>query len=146
MVDQMELKGFADGRTILLMEDNEINAMIASNQLTSAGFNVKWGADGAQGVEEYLNSDAGHFCCVITDLMMPTLDGTETAKKSRNSGRTDCGLPILAITANAYAGKFTSPEETGINKCLLKPYNKNELLEWVYYNIMEYEAVNVSGN
>lgn len=139
MVTEEEMKDFAAGRKLLLLEDNEINAMIAQAQLKSVGFEVEWVVDGAKGFEAYMASDENHYSCIITDMMMPVMDGPETAKRVRKSGRNDADIPILAITANSYAGRMDSIQNCGINKCILKPYKKNELLQWVYDNVLSYE-------
>ena len=146
MISDERLREFAAGRKLLLIEDNEINALIAENQLKSVGFEVEWVTDGQQGVKMYMDSPSNHFSCIITDLMMPVMDGVETAKHVRQSGRDDAGIPILAITANSYAGKDAEYKESGIAECITKPYKKQELLEWVYTNVSEYEGIDVSGN
>ena len=146
MFSDEEIKAFADGRRLMLVEDNEINALIAETQLKSAGFTVEWFQDGAQGLERYMNTDQGYFSCIITDLMMPVMDGPETAKRIRNSGRGDSEIPIIAITANAFAANLDSYRESGINRCFIKPYNKKELLEFVCENVKKYEENSVAVN
>ena len=142
MIADNNLREFASGRKLLLVEDNEINALIAENQLKSVGFEVSWVTDGEQGVKLYMDSPENHFSCVITDIMMPVMDGAETAKLIRSSGRADAGIPILAITANTYARK----DDDEFTACLMKPYKKQDLLEWIYTNVSEYEGIDVPGN
>lgn len=138
------IKDFAAGRHILLIEDNEINAQISIAQLEPFGFTMEWAEDGARGVSMFLTSEPGYYSCIITDLMMPVMDGMEAARKIRDCGREDAGLPIVAITANAFSKDLDEYGESGINACMLKPYNKMDLVDWIIKNVSEHEGLDVS--
>lgn len=146
MFREEEINDFAVGRNILLMEDNEINAQIAEAQLKPAGFNVVWAENGREGVDIYLDSDPSFFCCVITDIMMPEIDGYEAAKMIRESGRNDAGLPILGITANVFSAESESVKNKDLNQFITKPYKRTALLEWIYVNVNKYEGIDVTNN
>ena len=126
MISSEDIKNFASGRNILLVEDNEINAGIARAQLEPAGFNVAWVDDGSKACEM-------------------VMDGMEAAKVIRNSDRADSNIPILGITANAFSNKDSLSSESVINSVISKPYKREDLLEWIYSSVMEYEKTDVTG-
>ncbi|MCQ2518895.1 MAG: response regulator [Lachnospiraceae bacterium] len=141
MFKEEELVVFAEGKSILLMEDNEINAQIAESQLVPMGFNVEWAENGRMGLEMFLGSEENHFCCIITDIMMPEMDGFEAASNIRKSGRSDAKIPVLGVTANTYAEKEVKGNKD-INQFITKPYKRNDLIEWICNDVMSYEAIN----
>ena len=145
MISIEDLKQFASGRNILLVEDNEINAGIARAQLEPAGFNVAWVDDGSKACEMFMNSSPHYYSAIVTDLMMPVMDGMEAAKVIRNSDRADSNIPILGITANAFSNKDSLSSESVINSVISKPYKREELLDWIYSSVMEYEKTDVTG-
>lgn len=145
MISIEDLKQFASGRNILLVEDNEINAGIAKAQLEPAGFNVVWVDDGSKACELFMNSRPHHYCAIVTDLIMPVMDGMEAAKVIRNSDRADSNIPILGITANAFSNNDSLSSESVINSVISKPYKREELLDWIYSSVMEYEKTDVTG-
>lgn len=138
--------GFGEGRHVLLMEDNEINANIIIAQLTPEGYLVDWVIDGEKGLRKFEESRECYYSCVITDLMMPIMDGHEASRRIRDLGRKDSQLPILGLTANAFSEDLVTYKDCGINKCVIKPYDRKELLEWLRENISEYERIDVTDN
>lgn len=134
---------FGQGRRILLIEDNEINAQITKLQLEEQSYEVIVTNDGQEGLDAYLQSQEHYFSAVVTDIMMPVMDGTEATMAIRRSERSDSNLPILAITANAFPQDLLEYESCGINKCLTKPYKKNEVFDFLYQFITEYEKSDV---
>ena len=88
---------------VLLAEDNELNMEIAETFLTDAGVQITKAYNGKEEVERYLEQPAGTFDAILTDLMMPIMDGCEAARAIRSSGRADAeSIPIIALTANAF--------------------------------------------
>ena len=91
------------GMRVLLAEDNELNMEIAETFLTDAGVQITKAYNGKEEVERYLEQPAGTFDAILTDLMMPIMDGCEAARAIRSSGRADAeSIPIIALTANAF--------------------------------------------
>lgn len=142
MIAEEEILAFASGRNLLLVEDNEINAQIAEAQLKPAGFNVVWAENGELGLEKYLESEPGFYSAIITDLMMPVMDGIEVALHVRKSERSDSELPILGITANAFPKELGTFKDGGLDGCLTKPYKREQILEWLYDKVTGYEDLN----
>ncbi|WP_291323341.1 PAS domain S-box protein [Desulfonatronospira sp.] len=109
------------GKTILLVEDNEINLEVAFNFLEKTGASVVTAEDGAQGVEKVFihNPDL-----VLMDLQMPVMDGYNAAREIRKS-RPD--LPIIALTAAVMQDDVRQSREAGMNDHLGKPIDSEEL-------------------
>jgi len=93
----------------------------------------------------FMNSSPHYYSAIVTDLMMPVMDGMEAAKVIRNSDRADSNIPILGITANAFSNKDSLSSESVINSVISKPYKREELLDWIYSSVMEYEKTDVTG-
>ena len=74
---------------MLLAEDNELNMEIAETFLTDAGVQITKAYNGKEEVERYLEQPAGTFDAILTDLMMPVMDGYEAVREIRSSGRAD---------------------------------------------------------
>lgn len=134
-VSKEELLQVTQGKLVLLIEDNEINAQITKHQLSDIGFTVEWVEDGALGLKRFMASTEHYYNLIVTDVMMPVMDGNEMSEKIRTSGRADAEIPIIAITANAYSMEGDSWGQSGINECLLKPYNKQELYSLIYKHL-----------
>ena len=144
--NQIEALMHLRGKKILLVEDNEINAQITMLQLKEAGFEVFWCEDGKAGLDKYLESEPGTYSIIVTDIMMPVMDGNEMVEKIRARGREDANVPVLAITANAFPQDLLRFENSGINKCITKPYKKSVMLDYICKYIMEFEHINVFDN
>ena len=118
----------ARGRSILIAEDNEINAEIMSIQMEDFGLKVEYADNGQAALDAFNASEENHFSLIIMDIMMPELDGHEATKLVRASGRADANLPIIAITANTFdAEEIIASGE--MDSCITKPYNKRELYQ-----------------
>lgn len=125
-----------DMGTVLLVEDNEINAEIAMLQLKDFGFKVEWVANGARAVERFGESSEDFFSLIVMDIMMPVMDGLEATRIIRKLEREDAKtVPIIAITANAFPEDKAASFENGVTSFLTKPYGKKQLFETIT-NIM----------
>ena len=116
------------GKRVLLVEDNEINMEIARIQLESFGLVVETAEDGMEALEKFINSPPGHYHLIVMDIMMPRMDGLEATRRIRKSGREDAAtIPIVAMTANAFAEDIHKSKESGMNYHLSKPFDKEQL-------------------
>lgn len=121
-----------EGIRVLLAEDNELNREIAVFVLEDEGIHVVEAVDGQQAVETFVNKPEYYFDAVLMDIMMPSMDGYEATKAIRNSGKRDSdAIPIIAMTANAFAEDRRKTKEAGMNAHLAKPLNISELLETI---------------
>lgn len=116
------------GMNVLLAEDNELNAEIAQALLESEGIVVTRTADGNETVNLYVGRPAGSFDAILMDIMMPGMDGYEATRAIRLSGKPDAAdIPIIALTANAFAEDAKAARDAGMNAHLPKPLDFEKL-------------------
>lgn len=116
------------GMNVLLAEDNELNAEIAQALLESEGIVVTRAADGNEAVDLYVGRPAGSFDAILMDIMMPGMDGYEATRAIRLSEKVDAAdIPIIALTANAFAEDAKAAHDAGMNAHLSKPLDFNKL-------------------
>ncbi len=122
----------AQGRLILVAEDDEINRKVISEQLSLLGYACEIATDGLKALA--LWRERGH-ALLITDMHMPHMDGYTLARTIREQEAGRGRLPILALTANAIRGEAARAHAAGIDKYLTKPIQlkalQNELEEWL---------------
>ena len=116
------------GMSVLLAEDNELNAEIAQTLLESEDIVVTRAADGNQTVDLYVGRPAGSFDAILMDIMMPGMDGYEATRAIRLSEKADAtDIPIIALTANAFVEDAKAAHDAGMNAHLPKPLEINKL-------------------
>jgi two-component system, sensor histidine kinase and response regulator len=113
------------GRRILLVEDNEVNRLLAAELLTDLGIEVTVALNGREGVDRL---QAEPFDLVLMDIQMPVMDGFTATKLIRADGRFQ-SLPIVAMTAHAMSGDRERSLNAGMNDHLTKPISPNQLTE-----------------
>lgn len=115
---------------VLLVEDNEINQEIASLVLEEEGISVEIASNGEEGVEKLKDSKPGYFDVVLMDVQMPVMNGYEATKAIRGlENEALAKIPIIAMTANAYAEDIQNAEEAGMDGHIAKPFDPDKLLE-----------------
>lgn len=118
------------GLHILLAEDNELNAEIAEVLLREQGAEVSVASDGKQAFEIFRSNPAGTFDVILMDIMMPVMDGYEATKAIRDLSREDAKkIPIIAVTANAFAEDRQKVLDAGLNDHIAKPIDMGTLTE-----------------
>ena len=116
------------GMSVLLAEDNELNAEIAQALLESEGIVVTHAADGNEAVDLYVSRPAGSFDAILMDIMMPGMNGYEATRAIRLSEKADAAdIPIIALTANAFVEDAKAAHDAGMNAHLSKPLDFNKL-------------------
>lgn len=116
------------GMNVLLAEDNDLNAEIAQALLESEDIVVTRAADGSEAVDLYVGRPAGSFDAILMDVMMPGMDGYEATRAIRLSEKVDAAdIPIIALTANAFAEDAQAAHDAGMNAHLPKPLDFNKL-------------------
>ena len=122
----------AEGRRVLVAEDNELNREIAVDLLEEAGFLVDAAEDGAEALEKVKNAPAGYYALVLMDLRMPVMDGHSAARAIRaleDPGKAN--VPIVALSANTFDEDRRRSAESGMNAHLAKPLDVDRLLELI---------------
>ena len=113
---------------ILLAEDNAINALLTRTLLEADGHTVETVEDGLLAVEAMKSSK---YDLIFMDMRMPNMDGLEATRKIRAMGNVSKGLPIIALTANAFDDDRNACFDSGMNDFMTKPVSAEELSEMV---------------
>ncbi|MBQ9066646.1 MAG: response regulator, partial [Clostridia bacterium] len=116
------------GKRALLVEDNEINAEIARMILGQFGLEVDWAENGEIGVNILQHMGQGYYDVVLMDIQMPVMNGYEAARAIRAlPGGYYGGIPIIAMSANAYDEDVRDCLEAGMNAHVAKPFDPEQL-------------------
>jgi CheY-like chemotaxis protein len=118
----------AAGLRILLADDNPVNCRIATLMLEKAGHQIDVVNDGAAAVETVRAKD---YDLVLMDVQMPGVDGLEATRQIRQLPRERAGIPVIAITANAWEGDEQRCLDAGMNDYVTKPIDRARLLRKV---------------
>ena len=122
------------GKHILLAEDNELNWEVARELLSVLELELDWVENGQACVERFEKSPVGYYDAIIMDVRMPIMDGYEATAAIRELEREDTGLPIIAMTADAFSEDIQKCLECGMNDHLAKPID----IETVAYKLKKY--------
>ncbi len=116
------------GKKLLLAEDNDINLEMALEILCSAGFEVDTATNGKEAYEKFFASAVGTYDAILMDIQMPIMDGLTAAKRIRMSIHPEAeSIPILAMTANAFADDISQSFAVGMNAHISKPIDLKQL-------------------
>ena len=126
-----------DGLKVLLVEDNELNAEIAMVQLEELGMQITRACDGEEAVTLFANHPPGTFDIILMDVMMPKMNGYEATNSIRTLENRPDGetIPIIAMTANAFAEDVQASLDAGMNGHLSKPIVIDEVVKTILRNI-----------
>lgn len=117
-----------EGLRVLLAEDNELNREIAIALLERKGIIVDAAENGQICVDKFKAAAVGYYDAVLMDLRMPVMNGYEATKAIRAMDRADAKLPIIAMTADAFAEDMQRCLEVGMNAHMAKPIDMNKLM------------------
>ena len=117
-----------EGLRLLLAEDNELNREIAVTLLKRKGIIVDEAEDGQICVDKFKAAPVGYYKAVLMDLRMPVMNGFEATKAIRALAREDAKVPIIAMTADAFAEDVQRCLEVGMNAHMAKPMDVEKLL------------------
>ncbi len=127
---QQDINKDFTGKKILLAEDNDLNAEIASEILSDVGFGVERAGDGQICVDMLSNQPAHYYDVILMDVQMPNLNGYGATKKIRNlNDKEKAGIPIIAMTANAFDEDRKEAIAAGMNAHVAKPIDISKLME-----------------
>ena len=123
----------ARGLSVLVAEDNEINALLMRSLLTRLGHHAVITTNGEEAMESWLaaKSAGAPYDLVLMDIQMPQLDGIETTKRirAREAGQPGRQTPILALTANTLVEDRYACFEAGMDGFLIKPLDREKLAD-----------------
>ncbi|HEX8413665.1 MAG TPA: PAS domain S-box protein [Sphingomicrobium sp.] len=114
---------------ILVAEDHDVNQLLITAMLGKLGFVPEMAADGAEAVRLVLESAASNvpYSLVFMDMQMPEIDGLEASRRIRAEGFDAAALPIIALTANAYADDVEACQSAGMQAHIAKPFTLENL-------------------
>ena len=114
----LDLSGFR----ALLVEDNDLNAEIAQELLEMSGLIVERAADGTEAVDKMFGCEDGYYDILFMDIQMPNMNGYDATRAIRAMDRSYCKqVPIVAMTANAFAEDVQAAKTVGMNEHIAKP-------------------------
>jgi len=123
--------GSGKGHRLLLVEDNEINQLVASELLKEAGYRIDIANNGVEAINRLSETQSSPcYSLILMDCQMPEMDGFETTRQIRAgaAGEEFIRLPIIAMTANAMQGDKERCIEAGMDDYLTKPIQSTQLM------------------
>ncbi len=125
-------------RRILIAEDNDINQVVTTKVLASAGYECEIAENGAQALEAL---SQGAFDLVLMDCQMPEMDGFEATRRFRQCEKAEATssrrVPVIALTANALAGDRERCLDAGMTDYISKPIDPTKLIDMIEHYIEE---------
>ena len=119
----LELKG----KHVLVAEDNELNWEVASELLSVLEMDLEWVENGRQCVEKFQSAPEGYYDAILMDVRMPVMDGYAATAAIRKLERADAGVPIIAMTADAFSEDIQRCLECGMDDHLAKPIDMQDV-------------------
>jgi signal transduction histidine kinase/FixJ family two-component response regulator/HPt (histidine-containing phosphotransfer) domain-containing protein/HAMP domain-containing protein len=119
------------GLRVLVVDDNELNRLVARGLLEAGGMRVDLAEDGADAVDKLQSSPDGTYAAVLMDMQMPIMDGLTATRQLRAQPRF-AALPIVAMTANATARDIERSRQAGMNDHLIKPVLESSLWDTLH--------------
>ena len=116
-----------NGMHILLAEDNDLNWEIANELLSSLGMELDWAENGQICAEKFVQSPVGYYDAILMDLRMPVMNGYQATQAIRATDRADKDLPIIAMTADAFAEDIQKCLDCGMNAHVAKPIDVRDI-------------------
>ncbi len=126
--DESEEENDFTGKHVLLAEDIDINWEIANEIFSAVGLQLEWAVNGQECVDKFVSSEVGFYDAILMDVRMPVMNGYDATRAIRALDRPDKDLPIIAMTADAFADDAQRCFESGMNDHLTKPLDIRECM------------------
>lgn len=119
-----------EGKRVLLVEDNDLNREIAEEIIGSVGVKVESAVNGKEALEVFTERGEGYYDLIFMDIQMPVMNGYDAARAIRHVKRKDAvNIPIIAMTANAFAEDVLTSRRAGMNEHISKPLDIRQLMD-----------------
>lgn len=129
-----------DGVKILVVDDTELNIFLAKCVLEKHGFTIMKTNSGIDAIEIVKNSKPGDIDMILMDVSMPVMDGLEATRRIRALENKElANIPIIAMTANAFASDIKDALDAGMNAHVPKPFNEEDLIVKINNNLSHKE-------
>ncbi len=126
--DELRSTSF-EGRRVLLVDDNELNREIAAELLKMMKLDVECAVNGKEAVDKFAASGGGYYDLIFMDIQMPVMNGYDAVREIRKLDRPDAEkIPVIAMTANAFAEDVKESLNAGMNEHIAKPLDINKLI------------------
>lgn len=119
------------GKKVLLVEDNVLNAEIAMTMLLELKISVEWMKNGSECIDRLNMCEPGTYDIILMDIQMPVMDGCEATEIIRNMKNANSEIPVIAITANAFRKDVEKAMMSGMNGYILKPFSVKEFISQI---------------
>lgn len=131
--DQKNSEMQLQGKRVLIAEDNELNAEILETLLQDKGIQYVRAENGKEALDLFTAHPEGSFDAILMDIMMPEMDGYEATRRIRSMKDRPDGekIPIIAMTANAFAEDMQASLAAGMNAHLTKPIEIDSLIRTI---------------
>ena len=135
--DLSAAKADLNGIRILMAEDNDLNAEIAIVQMEECGMTVTRAANGQEAVRLFSENPPDTFDIILMDIMMPVMNGYEATRTIRSMAQRpdSAAIPIVAMTANAFAEDVQASLDAGMNAHIAKPIVMDEVIKTIAGNV-----------
>lgn len=126
------------GKTILLVEDHELNIEVAKRLLEKKNMNVEVAKNGLKALQKFTLAPDGYYSAILMDIRMPVMDGLAATRNIRMLDKADAkSVPIIAMSANAFDEDVDKSNAAGMNAHLAKPIEPNMLYSTLNHFIFE---------
>lgn len=117
------------GKRVMVVEDSAVNAEVLIGYLKGANLQCDWMKNGKIAVERFIKAGDGYYQAILMDVNMPVLDGYCATEEIRKCERSQARIPIIAVTANAYATDIVKAHEAGMDAYISKPIETEVLYQ-----------------
>ena len=124
-----------EGKRVLLVEDNDLNAEIATELLTEEGIMIERAENGVACIDMFNKAKQNYYSLILMDIQMPNMNGYQAAEAIRALPGKRGEIPIVAMTANAFSDDAARSRKAGMTEHLSKPLNAETLKKAILRNI-----------